>query len=246
MSWRERQKGISVNRAIAAVNKENALLVYPIKNQSLPKSLWSHFFPRSKMRWVWDENGDDRVVKIWDLRERLSRSERVVYTKWYQNRATFFSLEVFQALLSAFHQGDPSHAKISDNAQDLLGLLLDSSPQSTKSLRQFTKGSWEWDNRTHETTMKELWKKFLITGHGEVDDGAFPSLNVSATELRFEDLWKSAHHMTKEQSNAVIEEKLPLGNPFRKQWQRMLLAPKHRARKKTKSTLTYEEINSLK
>ncbi len=37
--------------------------------------------------------------------------------------------------------------------------------------------------------MKELWSRLLIMGVGEVDDGAFPSLNMSATRLRFEDLW---------------------------------------------------------
>lgn len=40
------------------------------------------------MHWEWDDAGDKRVADLWHLREELSRSgERVVYTKWFQNRA---------------------------------------------------------------------------------------------------------------------------------------------------------------
>jgi hypothetical protein len=41
--------------------------------------------------------------------------------------------------------------------------------------------------------MKVLWSRLLIVGTGEVEDGAFPSLAVAATELQFEDIWNARH-----------------------------------------------------
>jgi hypothetical protein len=53
--------------AVALIEKIGILLVYPIENKKEPQSLWSEFFPRTAMRWEWDLNGDDRVVKLWHL-----------------------------------------------------------------------------------------------------------------------------------------------------------------------------------
>src|SRR5262245_39894917 len=88
--------------AIHAIQRHGMLLVFPIDNAREPKSLWSVFYPRAKMRWEWDENGDDRVSRLWHLREELSRSGRVVYGKWFRGRATFFSRDLFRALLSVY------------------------------------------------------------------------------------------------------------------------------------------------
>jgi hypothetical protein len=40
--------------------------------------------------------------------------------------------------------------------------------------------------------MNELWAALLVVGTGEVDDGAFPSLEIGATRSIFEDLWDAA------------------------------------------------------
>ena len=88
--------------AISKINKKGVLLVFPINNKpesvSLP-SLWSEFFPKTKMKWEWDEKGDNYVFELWSLMKHLSASGEVVYSKWYQGRATFFSKELFTAML---------------------------------------------------------------------------------------------------------------------------------------------------
>src|SRR4051812_27586425 len=87
-------------KSIGAINKRGCLLVYPVNNKREPLSLWSELHPRTRMRWEWDDDGDSKVADLWHLREQLSRSREVVYSKWYQGRATLFSFECFVALLS--------------------------------------------------------------------------------------------------------------------------------------------------
>ena len=84
--------------AIAKINKNGILLVFPVNNQKDPKSLWSEFYPKAKLIWKWDEDGDNRVSDLWHLMKRLSENKKVVYSKWYRNRATFFSIDLFTAL----------------------------------------------------------------------------------------------------------------------------------------------------
>lgn len=196
------------------------------------------------MRWVWDETGDDRVVKIWDLRERMSQRNDVVYGKWYQNRATFFSPEVFPALLSLRHKGALDRPRLTPTATELYEHLLESSPQSTKSLRQFSRESWGWEKKTHEAAMKELWQNFLIVGRGEVDDGAFPSLNVGATALMFEELWEEARTGSDETFLSLRDKFLPIGSPWRRAFDRVSRT-KATAKKKTrKGVMTWSDINT--
>ncbi|MDB5037548.1 MAG: hypothetical protein JWQ35_1076 [Bacteriovoracaceae bacterium] len=85
--------------AVSAVNKAGSLLVFPIKNQREPASLWSEFFPKSVMRWEWDQDGDSRVADLWHFREKLSSSGKVVYSKWFRGRATLFSRELLPSFL---------------------------------------------------------------------------------------------------------------------------------------------------
>jgi hypothetical protein len=47
---------MDLRSAISKVNQRGMLLVYPINNKKEPSSLWSEFYPRSEMRWEWDEN----------------------------------------------------------------------------------------------------------------------------------------------------------------------------------------------
>ena len=98
---------LNLRTAVGHIEKYGILLVYPIAGKSDPASLWSVAYPRSKMRWEWDDNGDDRVARLWHLREELSRSKKVVYAKWLNGRATFFSREVFAALPSRFERARP-------------------------------------------------------------------------------------------------------------------------------------------
>jgi len=205
-------------QAIAHIERHGALLVFPIKNRKEPLSLWSAFFPRSEMRWEWDETGDNRVAEMWHLREELSRSGKVVYAKWYQGRATFFSRALFPSLLSILNPelSRDRLPELSEQATALLKPLGDSSPLSTKELKR----ACGLEGRIHEPQyqrgLKELWSRLLVVGYGEVDDGAFPSLAVGATELMFEDLWRRAKAPKLDSAEKEIEEALQRDSVFYK------------------------------
>lgn len=208
--------------AISAIDKAGILLVFPIGNRKEPASLWSHFFPRSEMRWEWDEDGDGRVSNLWHLRSELSTTRKVVYTKWYQGRATYFSRDIFAAMLRAMNPGDPGEG-LSTDARKILEILNGESPLSTKELKRMA----DLRGRAHETAyqraLNELWSRLLIVAFGEVDDGAFPSLAVGATKVLFEELWREAfEQMSSADAERVIVKRIPEKNPFLKHYFRLL------------------------
>jgi hypothetical protein len=118
--------------ALNAIHTQHILLVFPIKNQKEPNSLWNELHPRTKMRWEWDAGGDQKVSDLWILREQLSRSNKVIYTKWYQNRATFFSQEAFVNML-AFMRTEQTLAR---ESREILEALEMDSPLSTKQIKE--------------------------------------------------------------------------------------------------------------
>jgi hypothetical protein len=81
-----------MKKAIDVINKKGILLVFPINNRKEPDSLWSQFYPRSKMDWSWDEDGDDRVAKMWSLMKRLSDCREVVVSRacYFFFKKTFY------------------------------------------------------------------------------------------------------------------------------------------------------------
>jgi hypothetical protein len=202
--------------AIAKINKSGILLVFPINNKKQPDSLWTQFFPRSKMRWEWDASGDNRVPDLWHLMKRLSDCKQVVYSKWYQGRATFFSKELFTALLArTFKQSSPLKS-LSATARQILDVLEMDSPLSTKELKAATDLQGKFNEPNYNRAMKELFSRFLIVGFGEVDDGAFPSLAVGSTRALYEELYESANKMELTLANAIIEKYMSKGSAVRK------------------------------
>ncbi|MGO8998056.1 MAG: hypothetical protein ACLQVI_32455 [Polyangiaceae bacterium] len=144
------------------------------------------------MRWSWDAGADGRVARLWQLREELARSSEVVYAKWFRGRATFFARDVFRGLLGALANAGELRGGLSRSASLVLELLEDNSPQSTKELRASADLQGRANEPVFTKALKELWSRLLIVGVGEVDDGAFPSLAMSATRHAFEDLWPDA------------------------------------------------------
>lgn len=211
--------------ALAALEREGVLLVYPIANRPEPPSLWRALYPRSPMRWAWDEGADDRVVHLWHLRERLARSRAAVYAKWYQGRAVFFSRALFTAMLAALRPPSgreaPRANTLSRESRELLALLEEDSPRSTKALRREAGLTGRHNEALWTRSMRELWERLLIVGTGEVEDGAFPSLEVGATRLIFEDLWERAQGVDDAQ-RALLARALPASGAFGKQWLRTL------------------------
>ena len=167
------------------IDERGILLVYPLANQARPPSIWSELWPKTKMRWDWDQGADTRVVDLWHLKNVLAAKADVAYAKWFRDRATFFSLPVFHALLGevASEQG------LGNEARDILALLRERSPLSTKQIRAEAGLQGKATQGAFDRAMKQLWRRLLIVGIGEVADGAFPSLLVSATDHVFEDLW---------------------------------------------------------
>jgi DNA-binding Lrp family transcriptional regulator len=219
-------KKLQLPVAISRIRDRGALLVFPINNQDLPRSLWSEFFPKSRMIWDWNEDGDRRVAELWQLMKELSDCRGVVYSKWFRSRATFFSRELFAAMLCLRGTTHYDRHSLAREARTILEVLENNSPLSTRELKRAT----GLDGRVHEPAysrgMKELFTRLIIVGFGEVDDGAFPSAAVGTTELLFSDLWSEAAEMKYSRAKAAVDQFLPEGSHFRRFLDRTNLRPK--------------------
>lgn len=217
-------------KMIAAIQNRGCLLVYPLANQKEPASLWSELYPRTKMRWEWDADGDDRVSELWILREELSRSGDVVYAKWFRNRATFFSKEIFVSLLS-YLGTVRGEVPLSRDSQEALDCFLLDSPQSTKIIKE----NLGWQGKLMEShfnrALKPLWNYLFLVGYGEVQDSSFPSLNMAATQTLFEDLWTEARGLPAENAARNLQKVLGAENLF---WKHALKLQKAYQRPETK------------
>ncbi len=218
-----------VARAKKIVDRLGIALVYPLpgkkktKKKNDPPSLWSELYPGVEMGWRWDEDADPRVAEVWHLREELARSGEVAYTKWFRGRATFFALPVFHALLGALAAAGDLFAGLPDEALTILDALRERSPQSTKELKASTGLRGREHERAFGRAMKALWARLLVVGVGEVDDGAFPSLAVAATEMMFEDLFRSRTRVPEERRR-LLAEALPDGSAFDREFGRSFRA----------------------
>ena len=73
---------MNLRSAVAAINREGALLVYPIHNRKEPPSLWSHSIRERKCV----GNGIMTVIPASPTSgtlQELASSRKVVYTKWF-------------------------------------------------------------------------------------------------------------------------------------------------------------------
>lgn len=212
--------------AIKAVNGHGMLLVFPMDNRPEPKSLWSVFYPRTKMRWEWDDSGDNRVADLWHLREQLSRSRRVIYAKWFRGRATLFSRELFTALLSTYMR-QPGFSRLSRDARELLALLEENSPQSTRQLKRQTGLIGRALEPTYNKALQQLWLRGLIVAFGEFDEGSFPSLGIGSTRLLFEDLYLAAQALPASEAQASLATHFALSPLLEKQHEKNLRELRH-------------------
>jgi hypothetical protein len=213
---------VRVAKAIRAIEEHGILLVFPITNCPEPKSLWSVLHPRLAMKWAWDDSADSKVGDLWRLRAQLASSGEVVYAKWYQGRATFFSKAVFVAMLARLRSGHDLVATLGRRESELLEVLEESSPSSTKELRATAMTSGLFPKRTAvDMALRSLWERLLVVGVGEVDDGAFPSLSVGATSLLFEPLWL-ASETTTSTGEALLDATFARSPLMAKQFTRVL------------------------
>lgn len=209
----------TLSRAITAIERRGVLLVYPVKNAPEPPSLWHELHPRTPMRWAWDETADDRVVELWHLRERLARSGRVVYGKWWSDRATFFSVPLFRAMLATLREHGDLEDGLSPASRRLLESVHDDSPLPTKRLRERAGLAGREHESTFHRAMRPLWRRLLLVGVGEEAEGGFPSLAVGATRLLRESIWLQAADPTDADRAliATVAAKTPsFGKAFRR------------------------------
>lgn len=196
---------LTLANAIKAINKNGMLLIFPIADKKDPSSLWSEFYPRTKMRWDWnDDNDDTKVADLWHLRTDLSSSGKIVYTKWFQGRATAFSKPMFAAMLRFLETTQNTTKPLSKNATNILEFLNEDSPQSPRVIREALDLQGKFNESAFNKALKELWTRLLIVGYGEIDDGAFPSLAIGSTKLLFEDEWMAAEEMSFEASQKAL------------------------------------------
>lgn len=200
-------------KIIKAIEDNGCLLVYPLDNRKEPKSIWSCLYPRTAMRWEWDESGDNRVGELWVLRTQLSESRDVVYAKWYRNRATFFSKEVFVNLV-AYLGSSQGQVSLTRDSQEALDLLLTDSPQSTPTLKENLGLRGRFLEGQYNRTLKPLWNYLFLVGFGETEDSSFPSLNIGASASLFEELWVESRALPAEEAEAFLRQKLGEGNLF--------------------------------
>lgn len=202
-------------KMIDAIEKNGCLLVYPIKNAKAPKSLWYELYPRTEMLWEWGEDGDSRVAELWHSREILSRSLEVVYSKWYQGRATFLSKKVYTNLLS-FLGTSRNEAPLPKSSREALDSLLMDSPQSTKLLKENLGLQGRLLESQYNKTLKPLWERLYIVGFGETEDSSFPSLNMAASETLFEDCWLKSQKINSMLARQELGKMLGEDSPFLK------------------------------
>lgn len=207
-------------KALAAIEKRGILLVYAVGNKPEPRSIWVELFPKSIMKWEWDADADNRVAELWHMKTELSESRQVVYAKWYQGRATFFSKRMFTLLLAAY--GTTKKGVPPGESRNLLEILESDSPLSTKQLKKMSGLQGKLLESTYTKALKTLWNRLEIVGFGEVEDGAFPSLAVGSTKLLFEDLWEEARTLDSQAAQAEIAAWLGEKNPFYRFFQKTL------------------------
>jgi hypothetical protein len=202
-------------KIVNAIEEFGCLLVYPLDNRPDPKSIWSALYPRTKMRWEWDADGDNRVGELWVLREALSRSRDVVYSKWYQGRATFFSKKCFVNMV-AFLGASQDRVNLGAASGEALEVLLMDSPQSTPVLKESLGLRGKSFEGHYNRALKPLWNHLFLVGYGEVQDSSFPSLNIAATATLFEDLWLQSKKITPEKAEQELIKILGEENLFLK------------------------------
>ncbi len=197
-------------KCIQAINKEGALLVYPVNNKPLPDSLWRHLHPRTEMVWDWNEDGGHEVAQLWHVRTQLSLTNEVIYSKWYQGRATFFSKDTFADLLAYLR----SHEfPLTPQQREVMEILAADSPQSTKHLKAALALEGRLNEPTYNRVLKPLWNRLLLVGYGEFEDSSFPSLGIGATQTLFEDVWLQGAGTDAQEAGERLRAKFE-GTPF--------------------------------
>ena len=137
----------------------------------------------------------------------------MIYSKWFQGRATFFSKAAFVDLLAALH-APAIVPRLAPEPANVLEVLVSDSPLSTKQLKLAAELEGRLNEPTFNRVMRPLWRRLLLVGFGEFQDSSFPSLGIGATATLFEDEWKSAIKTDSSKAADRLERLLGITNPF--------------------------------
>jgi hypothetical protein len=181
-------KKILPGDAVKRINDRGVLLVFPINNRPLPLSVWSEFHPKTRMVWDWNDDAAGPVHDMWGLMKQLSDCREVVYSKWYQGRATFFSRELFVAILCLCRRQYDARRRLSSTARILFEVLENNSPLSTRKLKELTNLQGRLRETEYSRAMKDL----------------------------FSCLWRHAEGMSIRKAQATLDRFMPPSSHFRR------------------------------
>ena len=201
------KKHFNLSAVTDAILHRGALLIFPVQNKKEPPSVWAEFFPKTEMKWEWDDSADNRVVQLWHIKTELPSTGKVIYTKWYQNKATALAPDVWSALAAILSPPGSEKEGLSREARTLLDVLESDSPLSSKVLKK-TAGMSGAQSKHYDRGMRELWARCLVVALGEVDDGAFPSLEIGASSVVQESLWRKSRSLSVTEAVQLLQKRL--------------------------------------
>lgn len=172
-----------IQKCLSFINEQGVVSVFPAKS-SMP-SLWKFLHPRSKFSWVWDENGDDKVAKLWWLKNEIAASRKVLYGRFFSNQPVFVSLKQAKAL-----QKKVQKKPLTELEQHILESLELNSPQTLRILkREAKRQGMEYLRSQWHQALLTLQKQFLISSLGDSvrEKGPMPSTEYTSA-LHFFDL----------------------------------------------------------
>jgi hypothetical protein len=175
--------------ALEFIEREGRVAVFPEKNKKKKGaivSLWELFYPRTKMSWEWDDSADNRVVKLWWLKNEIARTQQVLYGRFFGNRPVYVSKKEASKILATIKP-----KPLSPLAREILARLEDNSPQTKRMLaRALRDEGWEPSKGEFERALLDLQKNFQIVslGDSEREAGPMPSSEYAAISLIFPDL----------------------------------------------------------
>jgi len=166
------------------IQREGVVSVFPAKGKRALPSLFRFLHPRSSFSWVWDENGDDKVVKLWWLKNEIAASKKVLYGRFFTNQPVFVAFARAKEL-----RAQVQRVPLGELDRYVLELLEQNSPQTLRMMkrqarlegRDFLRSEWQ-------KSLLKLQKQFLICSLGDStrESGPMPSTEYVALEHFFD------------------------------------------------------------
>ncbi|MEO5668509.1 MAG: hypothetical protein ABIR96_10655 [Bdellovibrionota bacterium] len=179
---------LGLKSALDQVERVGRVAIFPEKNKKKNSivSLWEIFYPRTKMKWEWDEAADNRVVKLWWLKNEIAQTQKVLYGRFFGNRPVLVSKK--EALKILVTLEPRRHSRL---ASEILSRLEDNSPQTKRMLgRALRDDGWEPTKSEFEKALLDLQRDFKIVnlGDSEREKGPMPSTEYATLALIFPDV----------------------------------------------------------